>query len=164
MDTAFSSARNQNPEAALRYKAIGLLARREQSRNELHRKLQVKADEEGWRVDIDALLEDLIRLGLQSDLRFSEVLVRSKANDGYGPIRVYQFGLQYGLNSELIRQQLEKQNFDWFERALKQKRKHCGFAIAIDAKERSKQVRYLYQRGFSRDHISYAISVDPDQP
>ena len=34
--------------AALRYKAIGLLARREQSRNELQRKLHIKALENGW--------------------------------------------------------------------------------------------------------------------
>lgn len=47
--------------SALRYKAIGLLARREQSRNELQRKLHIKAVENGWIVDLESLLDDLQR-------------------------------------------------------------------------------------------------------
>mgnify|MGYP000179687017 CR=1 FL=1 len=35
--------------------------------------------EKGWDVDLEHLLDELHRQGLQSDLRFSEVLIRSKA-------------------------------------------------------------------------------------
>ena len=149
--------------AALRYKAIGLLARREQSRNELQRKLHIKALENGWQVNLESLLDDLYRLGLQSDQRFAEVLVRSKANAGYGPSRVYQWGLQYGLNRELIHQQLLEKNFDWFEKALQQKRKHYGQVLASDLKERAKQAKYLYQRGFAQEQIYYALDAHPDE-
>ena len=149
--------------SALRYKAIGLLARREQSRNELQRKLHIKAVENGWTVDLESLLDDLQRLGLQSDLRFSEVLVRSKANVGYGPSRLYQWGVQYGLDRDLVFRQMQEQQFDWFEKALQQKRKHCGWALASSLKERSKQAKYLYQRGFAQEHIYYALDTHPDK-
>lgn len=149
--------------AALRYKAMGLLARREQSRNELQRKLHIKAVENDWRVDLESLLDDLYRLGLQSDLRFSKVLVRSKANAGYGPSGVYQWGLQYGLDRDLVHQQLLEQQFDWFEKALQQKRKHYGRALATNPKERAKQARHLYQRGFAQEQIYYALDAHPDE-
>ncbi len=149
--------------SALRYKAIGLLARREQSRNELQRKLHIKAVENGWIVDVESLLDDLQRLGLQSDLRFSEVLVRSKANVGYGPSRLYQWGVQYGLDRDLVFRQMQEQQFDWFQIALQQKCKHCGSVVAISLHERAKQARYLYQRGFSQEHIYYAIDTQPDE-
>ncbi|MCO4838262.1 MAG: regulatory protein RecX [Oceanospirillaceae bacterium] len=149
--------------AALRYKAIGLLARREQSRHELQRKLHIKAVENDWRVDLETLLDDLCRLGLQSDQRFAEVLVRSKANSGYGPSRLYQWGLQYGLDRELVHQQLLEQSFDWFEKALQQKRKHFGHALATDLKDRAKQAKYLYQRGFAQEQIYYALDAHPDE-
>jgi len=148
--------------AALRYKAISLLARREQSRNELQRKLDIKAVENGWRVDLETLLDDLYRLGLQSDLRFCEMLVRSKANAGYGPSRIYQWGHQYGLDRDLVHQQLLEQQFNWFEKALQQKRKHCGRALAPSPKERAKQARHLYQRGFAQEQIYYALGAFSD--
>jgi regulatory protein len=149
--------------SALRYKAIGLLARREQSRGELRRKLHLKAVEEGWNVNLEFLLDELQRQGLQSDLRFSEVLVRSKANAGYGPLRLYQWGVQYCLDRDLVHDQIVQQQFDWFERALQQKRKHCGGALAITPQDKAKQARYLYQRGFAQEQIYYAINAQPDE-
>jgi regulatory protein len=149
--------------SALRYKAIGLLARREQSRGELRRKLHLKAVEEGWSVNLEFLLDELQRQGLQSDLRFSEVLVRSKANAGYGPLRLYQWGVQYCLDRDLVHDQIVQQQFDWFERALQQKRKHCGGALATTPQEKAKQARYLYQRGFAQEQIYYAIDAQPDE-
>jgi regulatory protein len=147
--------------SALRYQAIGLLARREQSRGELRRKLYLKALEKGWSLDLEYLLDELQRQGLQSDLRFSEVLVRSKANAGYGPLRLYQWGVQYGLERELVHDQIVQQQYDWFEQALRQKQKHCGAALATSLREKSKQARYLYQRGFSQEQIHYALNTQP---
>jgi len=149
--------------SALRYQAIGLLARREQSRVELQRKLHLRMVEKGWNVDLEYLLDELQRQGLQSDLRFAEVLVRSKANAGYGPARLYQWGIQYGLDRDLVHDQILGQQFDWFENALKQKRKHCGLALAITAQERAKQARYMYQRGFAQEQIYYALDAQPGE-
>tara|TARA_B110000503_G_scaffold98032_1_gene146978 strand:+ start:1039 stop:1536 length:498 start_codon:yes stop_codon:yes gene_type:complete len=153
----------EKQSSALRYQAMGLLARREQSRNELQRKLHLKMLEKGWYVDLEHLLDELQRQGLQSDLRFSEVLVRSKANAGYGPSRLYQWGVQYGLNRDLIFLQMQEQQFDWFQIALQQKCKHCGSGQAISLQERARQARYLYQRGFDQEHIYYALDTQPDE-
>ena len=149
--------------SSMRNQAIGLLARREQSRSELQRKLHLKMLEKGWNVDLEYLLDELERQGLQSDLRFSEVLVRSKVNAGYGPSRLYQWGVQYGLSRDLVVQQMQEQQFDWFQIALQQKCKHCGSAVAISLHERAKQARYLYQRGFAQEHIYYAIDTQSDE-
>tara|TARA_B110000285_G_C14845459_1_gene477368 strand:- start:64 stop:561 length:498 start_codon:yes stop_codon:yes gene_type:complete len=163
MENPSVSDNNAKYASALRYQAIGLLARREQSRSELQRKLHLRMIEKGWNVDLEFLLDELQRQGLQSDLRFSEVLVRSKANAGYGPSRLYQWGVQYGLDRELVYIQIQEQQFDWFANALKQKRKHCGLALAINLKERAKQARYLYQRGFAQEHIYFALEAQPDE-
>ena len=149
--------------SSLRNKAIGLLARREQSRDELQRKLHLKSVEKGWNVDLEFLLDELERQGLQSDLRFSEVLIRSKANAGFGPSRLYQWGVQYGLDRNLVYHQMLEQKFDWRANALQQKRKHCGWAVAVSPQERAKQARYLYQRGFSQEHIYYALDAQLDE-
>ena len=149
--------------SSMRYKAVGLLARREQSRSELQRKLHLKMLEKGWDVDLGHLLDELQRQGLQSDLRFSEVLVRSKVNAGYGPARLYQWGVQYGLSRDLVFQQMQEQQFDWFQVALRQKCKHCGSALAISLHERAKQARHLYQRGFAQEHIYFALDTQPDE-
>ena len=82
MDKLSVSIDSAKQASALRYQAIGLLARREQSRSELQRKLHLRMLEKGWDVDLEHLLDELHRQGLQSDLRFSEVLIRSKANAG----------------------------------------------------------------------------------
>ncbi len=148
--------------ASLRYQAMGLLARREQSRTELQQKLQIKCLAKDWVVDLDHLLDELERQGLQSDERFAEVLVRSKANDGYGVTRIFQWGYQYGLSRLLVQSQVDVQQPDWFEIALAQKRKHCGWCVATDAPTRAKQARYLYQRGFAQEQIQYALQAQPE--
>jgi len=154
---------NSNKQlASLRYQAMGLLARREQSRSELLQKLQIKCLAKDWFVDLDHLLDELERQGLQSDQRFAEVLVRSKVNDGYGVTRIFQWGHQYGLSRLLVQSQVDSQQPDWFEIALAQKRKHCGWSVATDASARAKQARYLYQRGFAQEQIQYALQTQPE--
>ena len=65
-----------SPEAALRARALRLLARREHSRAELRRKLAPHV-EEG--VDLEALLDDFTQRGWLSEERFVEQTVRAKA-------------------------------------------------------------------------------------
>jgi len=162
MTMVYAAAEPLKQAAALRNQAIRLLARREQSRCELQQKLHLRMLEKGWFVDLEHLLDELVRQGLQSDVRFAEVLVRSKANNGYGVSRVLKWAHQYGLSKILVQEQIEEQTHDWFENALRQKRKYCGWNIALTPQERAKQVRYLYQRGFSSEQIQYALQTPPD--
>ncbi|MCS5557966.1 MAG: recombination regulator RecX [Oceanospirillaceae bacterium] len=162
MDVEYDQDNTDKQLASLRYQAMGLLARREQSRSELQQKLQIKCLAKNWVVDLDHLLDELERQGLQSDERFAEVLVRSKARDGYGVTRIFQWGHQYGLSRLLVQWQVDAQQPDWFEIALAQKRKHCGWRVATDAPARAKQARYLYQRGFAQEQIQYALQMQPE--
>ena len=66
-------------------KALGMLARREHSRRELGRKLR----QGGY--EAEEATDALDRLGAQhyqDDERFGEMLVRSRAAQGYGPVRL----------------------------------------------------------------------------
>ena len=73
-----------SPEAALRARALRLLARREHSRAELRRKLAPHV-EEG--VDLDALLDDFTKRGWLSEERFVEQTVRAKSRR-FGPLKI----------------------------------------------------------------------------
>ena len=75
------SRREQTPVQ----RALGLLVRREHSRKELTRKLAAKGLESE---DVTAAVERLAAEGWQDDTRFAESLVRSRAGNGYGPLRI----------------------------------------------------------------------------
>ena len=66
MDKLSVSIDSAKQASALRYQAIGLLARREQSRSELQRKLHLRMLEKCWDVDLEYLLDELHRQGLQA--------------------------------------------------------------------------------------------------
>ena len=66
-------------------RALGLLVRREHSRRELTRKLTARGVE---RDDAVAAVDKLEAAGWQDDSRFAESLVRSRATNGYGPVRI----------------------------------------------------------------------------
>lgn len=141
-----------------RDKAIMLLARREHSRVQLAYKLNNYRDS----VDIEALLDDLADLDLQSDRRYAGMLVRSKAQAGYGLARIRQWAKEYGLNIEYLDLAIEEEDHDWFAAALRQRQKHFGMLPPGTIQDKAKQMRYLYNRGFSQDQIQYAVEAEPD--
>lgn len=141
--------------AQARDKAIGLLARREHSRFELRQKLRAFHDQ----LDVDVLLDDLADLGLQCDARYAGVLVRSKAQSGYGVQRIRQWAKQNGVAQNDLYLALEELDHDWFEAAKQQRQKHYGLMPAATMQEKAKQMRYLYNRGFSQDEIHYAMDA-----
>ena len=144
--------------AQARDKAIGLLARREHSRYELRQKLRAFHDQ----IDVDSLLDDLAELGLQCDTRYAGVLVRSKAQSGYGVQRIRQWAKQNGVAQNDLYLALEELDHDWFEAAKQQRQKHYGMLPPNSMQEKAKQMRYLYNRGFSQDQIQYAMDAEQD--
>jgi regulatory protein len=152
---------SDNPEQAkllaqARDKAIGLLARREHSRYELRQKLRAFHDQ----IDVDSLLDDLAELGLQCDARYAGVLVRSKAQSGYGIQRIRQWAKQNGVAQNDLYLALEELDHDWFEAARMQRQKHYGLLPPDSMQAKAKQMRYLYNRGFSQDQIQYAMDAE----
>ena len=74
--------KRRRPELTPAQRALGLLVRREHSRKELTRKLTARGVEAD---DAQAAVERMTAEGWQDDARFAELLVRSRANNGYGP-------------------------------------------------------------------------------
>ena len=134
--------------------AIGLLARREHSRKELATKLAKRCEQ----IDIDGILDELEKQGYLSDQRFTESFIRMRCSQGHGEIRI-RFDLkQKGVSSDLISAMLEQCEIDWFEQASDlYQRKYRIPLDGKDYKERGKRIRYMSQRGFTMDQISYSI-------
>ena len=126
----------------LRQKAIRLLARREHTRAELARKLAPLGTEE----EIETVLNELARSGLQSDARFAESYLRSQAGR-LGAARLRQTLRSKGVAADLVEAQVTDLPAE-LERAQEVWRKKFA-APPADAREWAKQARFLQGRGFS---------------
>ncbi len=139
---------------SLRQRAIRLLARREHTRVELARKLAPH----GAADEIESVLTELARAGLQSDARFAESYVRSQAAR-LGAARLSQTLRTRGVNAALIGAQLESAELpDEMERAAAVWAKKFT-APPADRREWAKQARFLQGRGFSAETIGKLIKM-----
>src|SRR5690606_8709838 len=84
-------------EPSLRERALRHLARRDHSRAELARKLAAHGDAD----EIDAVIERMGELGLQSDTRYAEAFVRGKAGR-FGASRLRSELARRGVDRDLI--------------------------------------------------------------
>jgi regulatory protein len=136
-------------------RAVSLLANREHSALELSRKLQ----NAGFDTDeVEKTLHDLQQANLQSDERFAENYLRSRANKGYGELRIRNELKERGVASELISECLYKAEIDWFSLAVEVRCKRFGESNPEDYKERAKQQRFLQYRGFSHEQITESFN------
>jgi len=130
----------------LRQRAVRLLARREHTRAELARKLAPH----GTQNEIDSVLNELARAGLQSDARFAESYVRAQAAR-LGAARLRRTLRQKGIDGELaeahvaeLPDELERARTVWTKK----------FAVPpADTREWARQARFLQGRGFSAETI-----------
>ena len=141
---------------AARKKAMDYLARREHGRAELLAKLE-KA---GFDPDIseDAVAR-LVDEGLQSDERFVEAFVRSRINQGKGPVRIRAELREHGVNGVVIDEALAAADENWYELAREVRLKKFGGGQPGDFKEKARQMRFLQSRGFDTDQIQFAVSA-----
>lgn len=145
-------------DRSLRERAIRLLAQRDHARAELARKLAPHGSAE----DIEATLERMVELGLQSDQRFAEAWVRSKARR-HGSARLRHDLAQRGVARELIEAALAHAcEDDEIERARNVWASRFGQAPA-DRREWGKQARFLQGRGFSTSVIARLLKEVPDE-
>ncbi|HEX7731235.1 MAG TPA: regulatory protein RecX [Rhodanobacter sp.] len=141
-------------------KALGLLARREQSRRELRRKL----DQGGYASD--EADEAVARLGeqrYQDDERFAGMLLRNRASQGYGPLRIRMELKSHGLTDAAIRRLLDEAEVDWNASAAAQLRRHYGGRPAMDRAEQGKRAQFLLRRGFAAATVRYATHAEVDE-
>ncbi len=129
---------------------MDLLARREHARIELARKLAQR----GFDPDmIAAVLDDLAREGLQSDARYAEALVASAVGRGKGPAHVRMQLRRGGVDAAAAEDALAASDIDWLDLARKARARRFGDDAPADYRERSRQARFLHQRGFDSETI-----------
>jgi len=156
---AASAGRRRRPEPTPEQRALGLLVRREHSRRELTRKLAARgvAPEQA-----EAAVERMTAEGWQSETRFAEQLVRSRASAGYGPLHIRAELGTHGLDREAIAAAMEAYDGDWDENARALVRRRYGGRLD-DPAVRRKAGDLLARRGFSAEQIRSAARYDPDE-
>jgi len=134
-----------------RNKAIQYLANREHSYLELSRKLQNK---EYSPDEIEQALNRLVDDNLLSDIRFGEAYVRSKVNQGQGPVRIHQQLLAKGLLNDQIEHSFTVNDIDWDSIIERVWLKKFTESKDVSITEKSKQWRFLQYRGFTPTQIT----------
>ncbi len=138
----------------LREAALRILALREHSAAELTRKLLSKGFAQS---DIERLVEELQSRDWLDETRFTESFVRSRVQQGYGPLRIRQDLRQRGVAESTQALALESYADLWLEAACKARHKRFGEAPPTDIKNRAKQARFLTYRGFTSEQIRAAF-------
>ena len=150
--------RDADNSNAVRVAAITLLGRREHTRLELRKKLQVKyPDEAGAAVDV--VLDRLVEEGYLSDGRFAEAYLRYRSSKGFGPIRLARELDERGVPAPIAKAALanfEVANAQWVDLALLVREKKFG-AMPVDVQDRARQERFLAYRGFSFEQIAECL-------
>ena len=130
--------------------AVRFLARREHSQGELEKKLAQRDFDEQ---QIAKALLQLADQGLQSDQRFAEMFVRSKTQQGQGPVRIRSELVQRGVAASVIDAAFAEAQCDWLALADTVYRRRFGSDVAGSFQEKAKRMRFLQYRGFTTDMI-----------
>jgi regulatory protein len=143
----------------VRRAAMDLLARREHSFQELTEKLQRRF----YRTPLIAeVLQRLREEGLQSDVRFAEAYVHSRALRLYGPSRIRLELRERRVSEEAIEHALDTAGIDWALRLDDLIRRKFGRKPAADIAERARRQRFIAYRGFNQFRL--ADGVESDEP
>ena len=151
--------KRRRPELTPAQRALGLLVRREHSRKELTRKLAARGVEAE---DAQAAVDRMTAEGWQDDGRFAELLVRSRANNGYGPLRIRAELSMHGLDRDIVTAAMDAYDGDWTENARDLARRRFPHRLEDRAIQR-KAADFLIRRGFSGDQVRAAVRLDDDE-
>ena len=128
--------------------ALKMLMRREHSKLELFKKLQLM----GYDDDIiNSSISKLVEQNYQSDDRFAEAFILMRFNQGKGPIKIALELKMRGINT------FDLSAFDWYQLAKEIRQKKFGDVSSLEYKEKAKQKRFLQSRGFNLDQINQAF-------
>ena len=107
-------------------------------------------------------MAQLVDDGLQSDARFAEAFVRSRINQGKGPVRIRADLRERGLAGSAIDLALEEADENWYALARDVRLKKFGPDAPSAFRDKAKQMRFLQSRGFDTDQIQHAVSANPE--
>lgn len=136
------------------HKAIDLLSRREHAVVELEKKLKSKDYELS---DISEVIRFLIEKDYVSDRRYTETMIRSRTNKGYGWRYIQQELSHKGVVSSLISEVLEELEIDWYAVAADTYQRKFSMKSITDHKDKAKRIRFMQYRGFTSDIIFSVI-------
>lgn len=162
-DAAPSSAprRRRRPEPTPAQRALGLLTRREHSARELERKLGMRGVEPA---EARATVDKMREAGWQDDGRFAQLLVRSRASAGHGPLRIRAELATHGLDREAVATAMagfeNAGGPDWTGLARELVRRRFGAAMQGDRVAQRKAADFLLRRGFSLEQMRGAMHSD----
>ena len=97
--------------------------------------------------DIASILEFVISNDLQSEIRYVEMIVRSRATKGYGPSYITGYLKQKGVREDLIKISIFESEFDWDDVLLNLLVRKFG-SDKISSSD-TKAIRFLQSRGFT---------------
>lgn len=152
-------ADKERTPADARASALRILARREHSAAQLKRKLAARGHDAEVVSEVAA---DMAEAGWQSESRFAENLARSRAGQGYGPLRIRAELKEARIPETEIRAAFEAIDTDFSESAVRLRERRFGTAIPARGAQWQKQYRFLAGRGFDSEQIRAALKGDPD--
>ena len=133
-----------------------MLARREHARTELSRKLIARGFSEPL---VGEALDALEAENLLSEQRFAENFVLQRIARGHGPLKIRYELRERGVSDDLATRYIDCDRQSWCERACVVRHKRFGSAPPENMRERSRQARFLTQRGFEHEHIRFALDA-----
>jgi regulatory protein len=157
------SRKSRRSETTPAQRALGLLVRREHSRQELIRKLQARGISGE---DAIAAVERMSQAGWQDDNRFAYALARTRAAAGHGPLRIRAELASHGLGAQAVEAAFaslaESGDDEWAARARELVRRRHGSPERLDVAARRKAADFLLRRGFDGDSIRAALRAASD--
>lgn len=130
---------------SIRRTAMDLLACREHSRRELQQKLALRFSDSDL---IDSELDRLCSERLQSDERYAEAYLHSRAQRLYGPTRIKAELRERGIAEDIVAAVFSAAAIDWSANLRTLESKKFGLKPPADLREKAKRIRFLQYRGF----------------
>lgn len=134
--------------------ALGLLSRREYSRDELRRRLDARGVDARER---EQALDELAGKGWQDDARFAGAFARTRVAAGYGPVRIRAELAQRGIDAAGIEAALESCECDFAASARELAARRCAGKALRDPAVRRKTIEFLLRRGFANADAYSAV-------
>lgn len=148
--TRISESASAADPVVIRAKGLELLARREHSRLELRQKLIQR----GYPAEaVAAALDQLVAERLLDESRYAEIYASSRADKGYGPLRIARELRVRGIPDELTDAAIAALDEFWMPKLRELHRKRFKSQIPADAAGRIQQTRVFRQHGFTLDQI-----------
>lgn len=130
--------------------AMKLLGIREHTVLELRHKLAQRGFDGTL---IETVLADLVAADYLDDMRFAEVYAHSRADKGYGPLRIGRELRERGVSEVIVTNVLQQFDDFWGPKLAALQRRRFGASLPRDLASRAQQLRFLRQRGFTQGQI-----------